>query len=66
MASKELASKDSLDDYISAAADALALPLEPAWKPAVRTHLEITLKLARLVEDFELPDDAEPAPVFRT
>jgi hypothetical protein len=31
----------------------------------VRTHLEITLRLGKLVEEFDLPDDAEPAPVFR-
>ena len=60
-----MASEDSLDDLISATADALALPIDPAWKPAVRMHLEITLRLGKLVEDFDLPDDAEPAPVFR-
>jgi hypothetical protein len=56
---------DPLDDFIVAAAEALALPIEPAWKPAVRAHLEVTLRFARLVEEFDLPDDAEPAPVFR-
>ena len=60
-----MAPKDPLDDLITAAADALALPIDPAWRPAIRTHLEITLKHARLVEAFDLPDDAEPAPVFR-
>jgi len=58
-------SKDPLDDFIVAAAEALALPIEPAWQPAVRAHLEVTLRFARLVEEFDLPDDAEPAPVFR-
>jgi hypothetical protein len=56
---------DPLDDYITAAAAVLALPLDPAWRPAVRMHLDITLRLAGLVAEFELPDDAEPAPVFR-
>jgi 1-carboxybiuret hydrolase subunit AtzG-like protein len=60
-----MAPKDPLDDFISAAADALALPIDPAWQPAIRTHLAITLGLARLVEGLALPDDAEPAPVFR-
>jgi hypothetical protein len=60
-----MASKDPLDDFITAAAEALALPIDPAWRPAVRTHLEVTLKQAGLVEEFGLPDDAEPAPVFR-
>ena len=60
-----MASKEPLDDYITAAADALGLPIDPAWKPMVRTHLEVTLKLGKLVEDFDLPDDTEPAPLFR-
>jgi len=60
-----MAPTDPLDDFIVAAAEALALPIEPAWQPAVRAHLEVTLRFARLVEEFDLPDDAEPAPVFR-
>jgi hypothetical protein len=56
--------RDSLDDYIAAAARALAVPIEPAWKPAVRANLEVTLRLAALVAEFPLPDEAEPAPVF--
>jgi hypothetical protein len=56
--------RDSLDDYIDAAARALAVPIEPAWKPAVRANLEVTLRLAALVAEFPLPDEAEPAPVF--
>jgi hypothetical protein len=60
-----MAPKDLLDELITAAAAALALTIEPAWTPAVRQHLEVTLRFARLVEEFDLPDDAEPAPVFR-
>ena len=60
-----MAPKDLLDDLISSTADALALPIDPAWRPTVRTHLEITFRLGKLVEEFDLPDDAEPAPVFR-
>ena len=55
---------DTLDAYIDAAARALGVPIEPAWKPAVRANLEITLRLAALVTEFALPDEAEPAPVF--
>jgi hypothetical protein len=44
---------------------ALALPVDPAWYPGVRSSLAITWMLAALVAEFELPDDAEPAPVFR-
>ena len=53
------------DAYIDAAAALLAIPVEPAWKPAVTSNLETILKLAALVAEKELPDDAEPAPVYR-
>jgi len=55
---------DPLDDYIDAVAKALALPLEEAWRPAVRANLDVSLRLARMVDDFALPDDIEPASVF--
>ncbi len=54
-----------LDEFIAAAARALDLPLEPDWLPAVKANLEVTLRLATLVADFELPDTTEPAPVYR-
>jgi len=55
---------DPLDEYIDAAAKALRLPVEPAWKPSVKANLEVSLRLARLVDEFALPDEAEPASVF--
>ena len=55
---------DPLDDYIDAVAKALSLPVENAWRPAVRANLEVSLRLARLVDEFALPDEAEPASVF--
>jgi Protein of unknown function (DUF4089) len=55
---------DPLDDYIDAVAKALGLPVEPAWKPSVKANLEVSLRLARLVDEFALSDDAEPASVF--
>jgi hypothetical protein len=55
---------DPLDALVDASARALGLPLEPAWRPAVRSNLDATLRLAALFMDFPLPDDAEPAPVF--
>jgi Protein of unknown function (DUF4089) len=58
------AAPDALDQFISAAAHALALPVEAAWKGAVKANLEVTLRLAASFADFPLPDDAEPAPVF--
>jgi hypothetical protein len=55
---------DPLDDYIDAVANALALPVEDAWRPSVRANLDVSLRLARMVDEFALPDETEPASVF--
>jgi len=55
---------DHLDVYIDAVSTALALPVEQAWRPAVRANLEVSLRLARLVDEFPLPDEIEPASVY--
>ncbi len=59
-----MANPDPLDDFIAASARTLGLPMKPDWLPAVKVNLEVTLKHAALVAEFELPDDAEPAPIF--
>ena len=59
-----MAVADALDDYIDVVGKALALPIDAAWKPAVRANLEVSLKLARLIDEFTLPDETEPASVF--
>jgi hypothetical protein len=59
------ATPDPLDDFLVAAARALDLPLEPEWIPAVKANLAVTLKHAALVAEFELPDEAEPAPIYQ-
>ncbi len=56
---------DPVDDFITAAAAALNLPLKPEWQGAIKANLAVTLKHANLVADFALPDEAEPAPVFK-
>ena len=58
-------STPDLDEFIAASARVLALPVEPAWYPTIRFNLEVTFRLAALVADYPLPDDSEPAPVFR-
>ena len=55
---------DPLDDHIDAISKALGLPVQAAWKPAVKANLEVSLRLARLVDEFVLPDETEPASVF--
>jgi hypothetical protein len=55
---------DPLDDYIDSVAKALGLRVEEDWRPAVRANLEVSLRLGRLVDEFALPDETEPAPIF--
>jgi hypothetical protein len=54
----------ALDAWIMASADLMKLPLDPAWLPAVRQNVDVTFRLAAQFDDFLLPDDAEPAPVY--
>ena len=60
-----MTSEDEWNEFIAASARVLVLPVDPAWYPAVRANLAVTWTLADSVAEFELPDDAEPAPVFR-
>jgi RNAse (barnase) inhibitor barstar len=53
-----------LDALIDAGTATLGLPIESEWKPGIRANLQVTLRLAQMVAEFELPDEAEPAPVF--
>ena len=55
---------DPLDDYIDAVSQALALPIEQGRRPSVKANLQVSLRLARLVDEFPLPDETEPASVF--
>ena len=56
---------DPLEDMIEAAAAALHIPLDPQWKSEVRTQLQVILHHGASVAQFSLPDDAEPAPMFK-
>jgi hypothetical protein len=56
---------ETLTEFMRSGAKLLGLPLDAAWEASVRGHLRVSLRHAALVEAFALPDDAEPAPVFR-
>jgi hypothetical protein len=43
----------------------LGIAVAPEWRDSVRLHLRITRDHAERVMEFTLPDDAEPAPVYR-
>jgi hypothetical protein len=62
---KPVAEAKSLDDFIDAAAEALELPIDAGWKAAVHGHLEVILRHGMQVAEFALPDESEPAPVFK-
>jgi hypothetical protein len=48
-----------------AGATALALPIDAAWRAGVEFNLQLLYRHAALVDAFALPDETEPAPVFR-
>ena len=53
------------DEFVTEAAASLGIAMQPEWAPEVRAHLELMLRMAEMVLAFELPDEAEPALVFR-
>ena len=54
-----------LDPYMDAALVLLRIPVAAEWRKLIRFQLAVSLAHARRVEAFALPDEAEPAPVFR-
>ena len=54
-----------LDAVVEAGARLLRIPLREEWLAGVRLHLAMNLRMAHLVADFDLPDDLDPAHVFR-
>jgi hypothetical protein len=55
---------DAIDGLVAASAQTLGLTIEPAWYGGVRFNLQLILRIGSLVDEFPLPDYAEPAPVF--
>jgi len=55
----------ALDAWLDASATVLGLTVPPAWRDSVRLHLGVTRDLAQRVMAFPLPDESDPAPVFR-
>jgi hypothetical protein len=55
---------EPLNEYIDAVGHALGIAIEDAWRPSIRANLEVSLKMAKLVDDYKLPDATEPASVF--
>jgi hypothetical protein len=55
---------DDLDAFAAAGTRLLGLPVAPEWRVGIRANLRVSLALGALVGVFDLPDEAEPAPVF--
>jgi Protein of unknown function (DUF4089) len=55
----------ALDALIDAGTTVVGIEMKPEWRPAVRMHLAISLGHAATVMEAPLPDDLDPAPVFR-
>jgi hypothetical protein len=55
---------DFIDALMAASAQALGLTIDPAWRDGVKLHLRLVLDHAGRVDEFPLPDNFEPAPVF--
>ena len=47
-----------------ACAAALGLAIDPAWRKGVKFNLRLVLDHGARVEEFTLPDESEPGPVF--
>ena len=57
---------DDLDAFINAGTRLIGIVIRPEWREAIRLHLAVSLAHAQAVAEFPLPDEADPAPVFRT
>ena len=56
---------DDVSALAAAGVKALALPVEPARDAGITFNLQLLLKHAALIDGFALPDESEPALVFR-
>lgn len=54
----------AIEAHLDAATTLLGLPVSPAWRGSVLSHLEATMRAARFVDEFQFDDVIEPAPVF--
>ena len=55
---------DHIDTLVATSAQALGISLDPSWREAIAFNLRLILHHAKLVDEFPLADDFEPAPVF--
>jgi hypothetical protein len=56
---------DDVDAWLDANAALLGMAIAPEWRDPVCLYLRITRDHAQRVMSFELPDEADSAPVFQ-
>jgi hypothetical protein len=56
--------KDEVEAYFDAASALLGLPVRPEHRDEALAAFRVLSAQARLVTEFPLPEDAEPAPRF--
>lgn len=54
-----------VEAVIDAVAPLVQLPITLEYRPGVKQNLKTAAKMAALVEQVKLPEEAEPAPVYR-
>ena len=59
-----MASDPQVDQYLDAASAAIGMPLPAAHRAGIRLYFELAAGLAAQVNSFELPADADPAPLY--
>lgn len=57
-------SPTDIERYVDAAGKLLDIAIDDAWRANIAAALAVTLEHGARLEQVELPDDAEPAPVF--
>jgi hypothetical protein len=54
----------NIEEYVDRTCELINLPLNPEHRPGVVVNFERIAAIARLVNEFPLPQDIEAAPVF--
>ena len=55
---------DHIDMLVATTAQALGISLDPAWHEAIAFNLRLILLHAKIIDEFALPEEIEPASVF--
>jgi len=61
----ELKPPQTPEALVAASAQALGFHIDPLWTDRIAFNLRLILNHAALIDEFPLPDNSEPAPVFR-